>query len=167
MEVEQSARFIRRWQSSFQGLQPHEHANMSDGWIKKSEATHSGDATLHTKFANPSVNMSINPMIRIVHGNLHRPSLTRLLNSSHRKGKQTHPTRGISFLAAIGNTVPPIEDPIATSPIASPRLFLNQCAITAVVGPKIPPHDIYNPNGVSVNIRDRWFACERTPTANP
>jgi len=62
-----------------------------------------------------------------------------------RRGRaRAHPTTGIKFFAAIGTTVPPIEDPTATNPIANPRLSLNQCAITAVVGPKIPPQANYD-----------------------
>ena len=47
---------------------------------------------------------------------------------------------GIKLFASIGNNVPPTEEPAATYPIANPRRFLNQWAMTAVVGLKIPPH---------------------------
>jgi hypothetical protein len=47
---------------------------------------------------------------------------------------------GIRLFTSIGNNVPPIEEPAATYPIANPRRFLNQWAMIAVVGLKIPPH---------------------------
>ena len=47
---------------------------------------------------------------------------------------------GIRLFASIGNNVPPTEEPAATYPIANPRRFLNQWAMTAAVGLKIPPH---------------------------
>jgi hypothetical protein len=43
-----------------------------------------------------------------------------------KKNKATYPTSLINLFAAIGNIVPPILDPIAVSPSAIPRRFLNQ-----------------------------------------
>lgn len=55
-----------------------------------------------------------------------------------RKG-YTYPTPGIKFCAAIGNTVPPTDDPIAVIPSASPLRFENQCDTTPSAGPNNIP----------------------------
>jgi len=59
------------------------------------------------------------------------------------KESKTDPTLGSRFLAVIGSTVPPIEEPMAKKPMAKPRRCLNQWAITARVGPTAPPHPNY------------------------
>ena len=56
--------------------------------------------------------------------------------------EKAHPMAGIRFLAAMGNMVPPTEDPMESNPRASPRLLLNQCDTTVSDGPKITPQDI-------------------------
>lgn len=60
-----------------------------------------------------------------------------------RKG-HTYPTSGIKFCAAIGNTVPPIDDPIAVMPSASPLRFENQCDTTPSAGPNNIPLASYS-----------------------
>jgi len=65
----------------------------------------------------------------------------------------------------IGITVPSREDPMATKPMAVPRLNLNQCAMTAVVGPNMPPHANY----VKRYMKETsiGFSKIRTPAAKP
>jgi hypothetical protein len=50
-----------------------------------------------------------------------------------------YPTRGSSLRNAIGNKVPPREEPIATMPSARPRRRLNQWDTTLTAGPKLTP----------------------------
>jgi hypothetical protein len=45
----------------------------------------------------------------------------------------------MSLCVAMGNIVPPMDEPIALKPVAKPRLRLNQCPMTPNVGPKIIP----------------------------
>jgi hypothetical protein len=44
------------------------------------------------------------------------------------------PIDGINFCAAAGNTVLPIEDPMAVTDIARPRFLSNQCEMTTSAG---------------------------------
>ena len=52
---------------------------------------------------------------------------------------ETYPTSLINLLVAIGNIVPPKLDPVAITPRAIPRRFLNQCEVTPIAGPKVAP----------------------------
>lgn len=47
----------------------------------------------------------------------------------------SYPTSGISLREAIGNTVPPVDDPKAVTPIARLRLVLNQWPMIPTTGP--------------------------------
>lgn len=49
--------------------------------------------------------------------------------------QSTHPISGINALAVMGRTVPPIDDPAAYRPRASPRRRINHCDSIAVTGP--------------------------------
>jgi hypothetical protein len=49
--------------------------------------------------------------------------------------------------------VPPIDDPVAKNPVAIPLLFLNQCPITAVMGPNRIPELIWENLLVSVHYK--------------
>src|ERR1700761_5664854 len=51
-----------------------------------------------------------------------------------------YPKRGISLCVAMGNTMPPMDEPTAVKPRASPRLRWNQWPTTLKVGPNIVPH---------------------------
>ena len=54
----------------------------------------------------------------------------------------THPISSIKLLAAIGMTVPPIDDPVAAIPNANDLRFLNHCETMVGTAPKIiPQHD--------------------------
>ena len=63
------------------------------------------------------------PKQRIVHWNLF---VVNWLSATSTEESKTDPTLGSRFLAVIGRTVPPMEEPMATNPIARPRRFLNQ-----------------------------------------
>ena len=81
-----------------------------------------------TRMADPRTTRRTNPMILMVH---------------------LKPTCGRSCFAAIGKSVPPRDEPIATNPIASPRRFLNQCATADAVGAKMHPHGSFKGSLVS------------------
>lgn len=49
------------------------------------------------------------------------------------------PISGINFCAAAGNTVLPIDPPIAAYDIARPRFLSNQCEMTTSAGPTMTP----------------------------
>ena len=113
-----------------------------------------------TRLAAPKTTRRINPSILIVHGKLFHDSVR---GASNVRETHTHPTTGIKLLVTMGKTTPPSDDPTATIPIASPLRFLNQCAMTAAVGPKIPPHAACS----FINQRYAESKTIRTPTAIP
>ena len=47
------------------------------------------------------------------------------------------PTRGKSRWSMRGKTMPPIDPPVVASPVATARLFLNQCAMAPTAGVKM------------------------------
>ena len=54
----------------------------------------------------------------------------------------TYPISSIELSAAIGMTVPPIDDPVAAIPIANDLRLLNHCETMVGTAPKIiPQHD--------------------------
>lgn len=76
-------------------------------------------------------------MMRIVHGKLRCSGLDQRI--PHEVGECTHPTTGISSLVMIGNTVPPYDEPVAMTPKAVARFFLNQWLATGNAPPKMNP----------------------------
>lgn len=135
-----------------------------------------------TKFAITRLTRRKRASIRIVHGKL---GVKWAFDNRSCQKLETHPTSGISFRAAMGRTVPPIDEPTATKPIARPRRRLNQCAMTAYAkpislgrwkfkkhrtpaeeGPNIPPHASYILIQVKGICEDRANQV-RTPVTNP
>lgn len=99
-------------------------------------------------------------MIRMVHGNLDWSLSSGVIAV---KSEFAHPTSVISLRAAMGNSVPPKLDPIATMPNANPFLRLNQCATTPRRGPKMMPLPSYKTSVRSTALRNMVL----TPTAKP
>lgn len=54
----------------------------------------------------------------------------------------THPIFGIKCRAAMGYSVPPMDDPVDVIPTANPLRLLNQWPTTPMVGPKVAPAPI-------------------------
>ena len=102
------------------------------------EPTLGGRRRATVRFVPTRRHKRIRAIMRMVHGNLKR-GLTYVDCGYHQCSRYTYPTSLMRLCTAIGKTVPPVLDPSAINPSATPLRRLNQCATTATSGAYTAP----------------------------